>query len=223
MNNIGKSDSEPASKSRLEQCKDLITSGKIDEAISSLTELMMDSTSPEVSALLAEAYRRAGDSQEAELIQSLPEEKWKSIKGRLIQVRAFVYDRHPAVLTSLRQMLEPRSYEVFLFTRSNPCRRCRCNEGENCADMMFCDLALLKDNGDDFQQVQKRKGCKIRNVVVMSENWKKEDLDSVRAMGFLPLQKPVTVEPISAWLDECEQKINPDRVLSNNCFKYALS
>ncbi len=217
-----KSDTEPTLNSRLEEYRELIKAGKLDDAISSLTDLMLISNSPEVSALLAEAYHRAGESQEAALIQSLPEEKWKSVNGHLLQIRAFVFDDDPEVLKSFRRMLGPRSYEVFLFNRPSPCRRCRCNDGERCADIMLSDMAMMKINGNDFLQSQKRKGCRIKNVVVMSSHWKEEDLESVRAMGFMTLQKPVTSGTINPWLDECEKRIDPSRTISDYCFENTL-
>jgi CheY-like chemotaxis protein len=222
LNSARKSDTEPSENTQLEKCRGLIREGKLDDAISCLTDLMLISNSTEVADLLAEAYHRAGESQEAALIQSLPGEKWKSINGHLLQIRVFVFDGDPEVLKFFRRMLDPRSYEVFLFTRSTACQRCPCNQGECCADIMFIDIAMMKNSGLDFLQSQKRKGCKIKNIAMMSDSWKKESIEANQAMGFMTFQKPVIPEEINLWLDECEKKIDPNRTLSDYFFEPTL-
>jgi hypothetical protein len=69
--------------------------------------------------------------------------------------------------------------------------------------------------GLEFVENQIKKGCKVKNVALISGAWSESDLEYTQRLGCQPFHKPFTIDEINEWLDECENKINPNRLLSD--------
>ena len=70
-------------------------------------------------------------------------------------------------------------------------------------------------NGLEFVENQIKKGCKVKNLALMSGAWSDSDLQYAQRLGCQPFHKPFTIDEINKWLDECEKKINYKRVLTD--------
>jgi hypothetical protein len=58
-------------------------------------------------------------------------------------------------------------------------------------------------------------GCKVKNVALMSGAWSEPDVEKAKSLGCTVFQKPFSLDEIGKWLDECENKIAPERILTD--------
>jgi len=134
--------------------------------------------------------------------------------------RAFVLDDEKIIRELLTQVLEDRGYEVLSFPNPGLCPlynegSCRCTEREACGDIIISDVSMPHVNGLEFVERQKKMGCKVKNVALMSGAWSATDLGKAKSFGCKVFQKPFSLAEIEKWLDECERKIDPERVLAD--------
>ena len=59
------------------------------------------------------------------------------------------------------------------------------------------------------------KGCKVKFRALMSANWDEFDVHDAKNLGCKIFCKPFNIEELLSWLDNCRQKIDAKRVLSN--------
>lgn len=120
----------------------------------------------------------------------------------------------------LRQILEGRGYEVLTFSNPGLCPlynegSCRCTDGEACGDIIISDVSMPNVSGLDFVERQKKMGCKVKNVALMSGAWSGSDVEKAKSLGCKVFQKPFPLAEIEEWLDECEKEIDPGRILTD--------
>ena len=75
--------------------------------------------------------------------------------------------------------------------------------------------------GLEFIENQKRNGCKVQNVAVMSGSWTDEELEHAKRLGCHTFNKPCKIYEIKKWLDACENKFDPNNKLSDLPFSRA--
>jgi CheY-like chemotaxis protein len=134
--------------------------------------------------------------------------------------RAFVLDDDEILRELLRQVLEGRGYEVLGFSNPGLCPlynegSCRCTDGEACGDIIISDINMPRVSGLDFIERQKKMGCKVKNVALMSGAWSGTDVEKAKSLGCKVFQKPFSLAEIEKWLDECENEIDPERILTD--------
>jgi len=137
-----------------------------------------------------------------------------------MRIRVFVFDDDQTIRSILWRLLDGRGYEVFTFPDPAFCplhlaTGCPCPEDQACADIIISDINMPNVTGLEFVENQMKKGCKVKNVALMSGAWSDSDLEYARRLGCQALHKPFTLEEINTWLDVCEKKIDPNRVLSD--------
>jgi CheY-like chemotaxis protein len=137
-----------------------------------------------------------------------------------VRIRAFVFDDNEAIRSMLWHLLDSRGYEVFTFPDPGLCPLhlavgCRCPEDQACGDIIISDVNMPNITGLEFVENQIKKGCKVKNVALISGAWSESDLEYTQRLGCQPFHKPFTIDEINEWLDECENKINPNRLLSD--------
>ena len=137
-----------------------------------------------------------------------------------MRIRVFVFEDDDIIRSLLWEILDRRGYEVFTFPDPGSCplhlaSGCLCPVEEACGDIIISDLRMPNMSGLEFVQNQMKKGCKLKNVALISGAWSDTDLQSARRLGCQPFQKPFKIDEINTWLDECERKINPKRILSD--------
>lgn len=69
-------------------------------------------------------------------------------------------------------------------------------------------------SGLDMVEKLLENGCKIKNIAFISGSWTDEEYARALDLGCRVFEKPFKLEQIGEWLDQCEKRIKPDRVLT---------
>ena len=137
-----------------------------------------------------------------------------------MRVRAYVFDDDEAVRLMLWHILDNRGYEIFTFPDAGLCpfhtaAVCPCPKNQSCGDIIISDINMPNISGLEFVKDQIKKGCRIKNIALMSGSWSKSELQEAKKLGCQLFNKPFNISDINEWLDECEKDINPKRTLSD--------
>jgi len=136
-------------------------------------------------------------------------------------IRAMIFEDDSEIRSPLVKILELRGYEVLAFPRAFVCQTCQCPEGYVCADIIICDVSMPGLTGVQFLEHQRTRGCRNRNVALMSGYWSESDRRRATGLGCQVFQKPFTTDELTNWLDACEKTIDPKRVLDSWFQEYA--
>ena len=82
-------------------------------------------------------------------------------------------------------------------------------------DILISGLSTPNMNGLQSIGSQIRKSRKIQNVALMSAAWAPEEVAYAKKIGCKVLAKPLRFDELGTWLNECESRINPHRVLTD--------
>lgn len=132
-----------------------------------------------------------------------------------IKARVFLFDDRAPERQVLASLLRRRGYEVVAFPEATACTECPLEPGTTCADMAICRVANPGAAGIDFTKHQLAVGCKWRNWAIISGDCPPPDLQQVRDLGSPCFGDPPDLRQLAKWLDDCEAKIEPDRILSS--------
>jgi two-component system response regulator FixJ len=129
-----------------------------------------------------------------------------------VKLKIFVIDDEESVRDSFKWYLEDLGHEVV--AASAPAS-CQVYNGHTCRQSMACGDALLIDynmpgmTGLEFIERLKSQGCKgiTANMLIMSGNISGVDIQKAGEYGCIVLQKPVSFERLSAWLDEVKKRV----------------
>lgn len=143
-------------------------------------------------------------------------------KGKVLKLRAFVFDDSEELRSLISSILETRGYEVLSFSEPThspiylACE-CQCSRDNPCGDIFITDINMPNMTGLEFIENQLRNGCKaiLQNKAVMSGGWTEAELEQAGKLGCQIFNKPFRLEELIRWLDECEKRIAPARVLSD--------
>ncbi len=129
--------------------------------------------------------------------------------------RAIIYDDEPFILRLLEQILLDRDYEVVSFSEPVICplyreERDSCKNMSPCADILITDRNMPELSDIELLMRQYDRECQmdIRNKAVISGDFSPDDLKLIDYIGFKVLNKPFTYADITAWLEECERRID---------------
>ncbi|HUI44437.1 MAG TPA: response regulator [Nitrospirota bacterium] len=136
--------------------------------------------------------------------------------------RAVVIDDEEIIVHVLKDFLSTRNYEVFSYTRPVVCpifdkKGNLCNANYLCADVILTDFTLPGMNGLELLQEQSAHGCKLtsENKAVMSGYIEEESHKQIKRLGYAFIPKPIEFSRLSAWLDECEKRVDLSRPLGS--------
>lgn len=137
-----------------------------------------------------------------------------------MRLRVLIFEDDESLRDTLMQILSRQGCDVFSFpdlTGFPLYRRdaCLCSVQEVCADIIISDVFMPRVSGLQFVERIKRHGCRVPGVALMSGNWNDADIEYAKGLGIHIFHKPFTVKEISLWMNDCEAKISPDRVLNN--------
>jgi CheY-like chemotaxis protein len=138
--------------------------------------------------------------------------------------RILIFDDSEEIRSLLQAFFKKRGYEAFAFPNPAVCpisqeKQCPCPEGQACADFILSDLNMPVQQGIDFLEGQMRKGCKCKNMALMSGDFTENDIARAKSIGLRLLKKPFGLEEILQWIEVAEKAIIPDRKLSDWFFK----
>ena len=146
------------------------------------------------------------------------EPKGKNLK--LEKLRAIVLDDNYVLRTLIDDVLKNRGYEVHCSSEPFFCpvyldSKCPCPVEHYCTTIIITDVNMPNMTGLEFIEHQKRMGCKIQNVAVMSGRWTDEEIEHAKRLDCHILEKPFKLDEIEKWLDDCERKLDPDNKSSD--------
>jgi CheY-like chemotaxis protein len=133
-------------------------------------------------------------------------------------MRLMVFEDHDEIRKVLGEYLENLGIETFTFSDPGMCPlhdmpTCPCPPGQVCADAIISDVKMHSLSGVQFVEDQIDKGCKIKNILLMSGKWDEKDLQYAEKMECKTLYKPFVLEDLEKWLNDCKRNISPDRIL----------
>jgi DNA-binding NtrC family response regulator len=137
-----------------------------------------------------------------------------------MRMRVLIFDDDDSIRSMLWHIFDDRGYEIFSFPHPALCPlhlvgACSCPTAQACGDIIISDVNMPNVNGLEFIETQIQKGCKVKNLALMSGAWTVSELQYAQKLGCQTFHKPFTLDEINAWIDDCEGKVTPNRVLSN--------
>lgn len=134
--------------------------------------------------------------------------------------RVLIFDDDESIRQLLWYYFDRQGYEVFTFPYPATCplsgaSSCQCPSEESCSDIIISDLNMPFKRGLDFLEEQLSKGCRCKNMALMSGDLDQEDIERASGLKIKLFRKPFTIKEIEEWLREIEKTINPARKLSS--------
>lgn len=133
-----------------------------------------------------------------------------------MKIRVMVFEDNDFLRSMINEFLARRGYEVVAFSDPADCPLLHSDACYYaCADILISDLSMPNMTGLQFLENQIQKGCRIQNVALMSAAWTPEEREYAERIGCQVFNKPFQFGELNFWLDDCESRINPHRVLDN--------
>ena len=134
--------------------------------------------------------------------------------------RVLIFDDDEAIRKILWQFFDHKGYEVFTFPHPRSCpiceiSKCTCPITASCADFIITDLDMPFMKGIDFIEQQVSKGCKVKNIALMSGGLNGPVVTKAEELGVKVFPKPFKIADMERWIREAEAKIPQDRELSD--------
>ena len=132
--------------------------------------------------------------------------------------RAVIFEDDALIRFALWKLFDDRGYEVFTFPEPGMCplhvaRECPCPADTSCSDLIISDVNMHGANGIDFLERLIQKGCRQRHIALMSGSFSEADLTRASRLGCTPFSKPLAMAALTAWVEEIERSIPPERKL----------
>lgn len=136
------------------------------------------------------------------------------------KVRTIVLEDNQTEQGILKYLLTARNHEVVTYDNPSICplqldKACRCSENERCTDIIISDLNMPFINGLDYIRNQRVKGCKCKNVALVSSELNEDVRKKAEELSCKIFSKPYDVPEIFNWLDDIELNMDQDVKLSN--------
>jgi DNA-binding response OmpR family regulator len=137
-----------------------------------------------------------------------------------LQPRVLIFEDNDILRSTLKYILNERGYEVFTFADPKMCQIFEsvdryCPADHACADIIISDVNMPTGNGLEFIKELHQKGCKVKYQALMSADWTDSDLRYAHELGCHIFHKPFNIKEMLKWLDDCAEKINSERKLSD--------
>ena len=135
-----------------------------------------------------------------------------------IKYRILIFDDEESIRDVLWRYFNHRGYEVFTFPHARACpiselHECICPVYEVCADLIISDLNMPFVRGLDFLEQQISKGCKVKNLALMSGELQESDSERADKLGIRIFLKPFRLADIGKWAAEAGAAISSNRKL----------
>ena len=135
-------------------------------------------------------------------------------------LRALIFEDNDILRSTLKCILEEFGYEVFTFLDSGLCPvydsvNHKCPFDHACADIIISDVDMPTKTGLELIKDRKQKGCKINHRALMSGGWTDSNLKYAQELDCRLFHKPFNLNEMLQWLDDCNERIEPERKLSN--------
>lgn len=122
-------------------------------------------------------------------------------------LKIIIVDDEESIRDTFRWYLEDLGHEVSTFAEPLECdikTHCSCQKSTACCDALLIDYHMPTMNGLDFIEGQMKGGCKgdPRNILLMSGDTTRIDMNKVAAIGCRIEQKPLSLDTLETWIDE---------------------
>ncbi|MCX6641340.1 MAG: response regulator [bacterium] len=129
-----------------------------------------------------------------------------------MRYRASVFDDDEAIREIVVEILKQRGYEVQDYAAVSTCplyleANCGCPVGVACNDVIISDVHMPGLTGLEFIEHQKKNGCKVKHIALMSGAWTEESRQQAENLGCEVFTKPFRVQELVNWLKRCERKL----------------
>jgi CheY-like chemotaxis protein len=136
-----------------------------------------------------------------------------------LRPRVLIFEDNDILRATLKHILDELGYEVFTYPDPAMCPvydsvHHNCPLDHPCADIIISDVNMPTKTGLELIKDRQQKGCKIKYRALMSGDWTDSDLKYAKELGCLIFHKPFNIKKMLKWLDDCIEKINPERKLS---------
>jgi CheY-like chemotaxis protein len=133
--------------------------------------------------------------------------------------RVLLFDDNDLVRSTLRELLAGHGYEVFSFPDPEVCplhqaQSCTCQDHEACADVIVTDQDMAHISGLEFLAELKQKGCKIREMAMLSGTSDEAVLRRAAELGCQAFRKPEQIPAFLEWLDQKMKEVESARKLT---------
>lgn len=137
-----------------------------------------------------------------------------------MEFRALVFEDNDQIRNIVIEFLERNGFEVYSFSEAGSCplfleKKCPCPSKHACVDVILADINMPGITGLEFIDNQVKKGCKVKNIGVMSGAWNNNQIEQANKLKVHIIHKPFKMKDFVSWLEDCKSKIDPERVLSN--------
>ena len=134
--------------------------------------------------------------------------------------RVLIFDDDKMNREMLWSLFDNRGYEVFTFPHPAICplseeNQCPCPKEQACSDIIISDLQMPFKNGLVFIEEQINKGCRCKNIALMSGAIRDEHFTKAKSLGITIFKKPFRLADIINWVDQIEKNIPPERRLAD--------
>jgi len=128
--------------------------------------------------------------------------------------RAIIFDDEIILLDLFKKWMMQRGYKVLTFNEPKACQLYakhsdKCTQEHRCADVVITDFEMPNMTGLEMLQIQHQRGCKldVRQKAVISGDIESEK-KMIKDIGVSFFQKPLIIPEFSAWLSECEKRMD---------------
>jgi CheY-like chemotaxis protein len=130
-----------------------------------------------------------------------------------MKIKAIILEDNDSLRTLMDGVLKDRGYEVYASSEPflSPVYRDSkhlCPEEPICPNIIITDIDMPNMTGFEFIEHQKSKGCKIKNIAIMSGRWTNKDIKHAKRLGCHMFEKPFKIDEVEKWLDECEKELD---------------
>lgn len=135
--------------------------------------------------------------------------------------RVLIFDDQKMIRELSWNAFDARGYEVFTFPNPAVCplseqHHCPCGKDQACSDIIISDIEMPLKDGMTFVEEQINKGCKCKNIALMSGSFTDDDIEKAKSLGIPIFEKPFPISKIMEWVDNIEKDLNPDKKLTNS-------
>jgi DNA-binding response OmpR family regulator len=140
-----------------------------------------------------------------------------------MKLRIIVLDMDENIRDLVTMIVQNKGHEVIALPEPMVCPLysdldCCRSQDLACSDIMIISNRMAKMSGLKLIKKQLEGGCKgaTQNKLVLSTSIRESrEFSYAKELGCKVLMKPFKISEISAWIDECEKRIDPNRKLAD--------
>lgn len=133
--------------------------------------------------------------------------------------RAVIIEDEEVIRFAVAHLFRSRGFEVIAcpdavsFSLFSNCE-CNCRANQACADIVITDENMPKMTGSEFIRQRIHQGCSIPHFAVMSAALQEAGGGSSGLPEIRRFEKPIHIQDLIDWIEECEKRIDPQRKLA---------